>query len=1359
MAVHGTLPEFSGKDWSSYVDRLGFYFEANDIIADTNAINKQRAILLSVIGTDTYTLLRSLTAPRTPAELTYKELCDLLSSHYEPKPNAILQRYNFYSAYRKQGQSIKDFVAELKGLARNCDFGKTRTGVILTEKVILEENLRDRLVCGVADTAIQRRLLGETDLSFDKSYQLALAMESAATNAAQLHSKDTTVYYSNADKVSAHKQSSRKPNKSALTHSQAKACYRCGKTTHLPSECRFKDTECRFCKKVGHIESNCFAKKNGPKNRTHHMRATKSEESQGLMYSLYTVKGPRPDPIITSLNVDGQILEMEVDTGATLSIVSEETWRRHWTRPRPRLEQTHDTLRTYTGQCVKIKGIVDVKVEGKKGECHTLPLMVVPGNGPSLLGRNWLSMLQLDWTRIHHVGASSSTRRDDGSQTSDKKRHPRLEALLQKYDGVFKDSHQAAKTDAAKIYVEENATPKYFKARPLPYVMRDMVDKELDRLLADDIIEAVQYSDWAAPVVPVMKADKSVRLCGDYKLTVNQVAKLDRYPIPKIEDLYAQLGNGTSYTKLDMRHAYEQIELHPDSRKYVTINTARGLFTYKRLPYGVSSAPGIYQRVMDSLLKGIKNTMVYLDDVLITGKTDEEHLQALDLVMERLMNAGFCLKKQKCHFMVEEVEYLGHRIDALGIHPSGHALTAVRDAPAPVNVAELRSYLGMVNHYGRFVSNLATVLAPLHQLLRKEMRWRWSKAQQDAFTRTKEMLSSPQVMTHFDSSKPLVLTCDASPYGVGAVLAHAFDDGVERPIAYYSRSLSAAEKNYAQIDKEGLAVIAGLARFHQYLWGRPFVIVTDHKPLLGLFGEQKAVPQMLSPRMQRWALTLAAYEYQIVHRPGSSIPQADALSRLPLGGAPTHVPVPGETILAMQYMDMSPVTSSDIRNETRRDATLSQVFMRTRDGFPQHEDNELLKPYHQRRTELSITDGCLMWGARVIIPSRYRKAMLEELHNAHSGIVRMKAVGRSFMWWPGFDSDIERTVNSCDICRRSRHKPIEAPLQPWSFPDRPWSRVHIDYAGPVMGKMILVVIDAHSKWIEAYTTSGSTSAITINKLKWIFSSHGIPHVIVSDNATGFVSEEFQSFCRRNGIKHVTSAPHHPATNGLAERAVGILKGGVQRLEGDLETRIAHFLLDYRITPHSTTGVSPAELLIGRKLRTRLDRIIPDVAGRAIMKQTIQKERHDQHTQARQYQPGDLVYALMYRGNKTSWTPGMVVTQTGPVSYTVRLEDGTISRRHIDQLQSRLLSSQVVREPPIYVEEPRPQTIPPIYVEEPRPRTIEPESSEAEKSDIASPLSAQAPARSAQPTDCTPPESEVELRRSTRVRQQPRRLDL
>ena len=201
---------------------------------------------------------------------------------------------------------------------------------------------------------------------------------------------------------------------------------------------------------------------------------------------------------------------------------------------------------------------------------------------------------------------------------------------------------------------------------------------------------------------------------------------------------------------------------------------------------------------------------------------------------------------------------------------------------------------------------------------------------------------------------------------------------------------------------------------------------------------------MLSPRMQRWALTLAAYEYQIVHRPSQNIPQADALSRLPVGGAPRHVPVPVDTILAMQYLDMSPVTASDIRRETTRDKVLSQVFIRTTQAFPHHEDDESLKPYFQKKVEISVHDGCLMCGTRVIIPSIYLKALLEELHNSHAGIVRMKAVSRSLMWWPGIDQDIEKTVKTCDICMRSRPRPTEAPLQPWSFPDRPWSRLHID---------------------------------------------------------------------------------------------------------------------------------------------------------------------------------------------------------------------------------------------------------------------------------------------------------------------------
>ena len=547
---------------------------------------------------------------------------------------------------------------------------------------------------------------------------------------------------------------------------------------------------------------------------------------------------------------------------------------------------------------------------------------------------------------------------------------------------------------------------------------------------------------------------------------------------------------------------------------------------------------------------------------------------------------------------------------------------------------------------------------------------------------------------------------------------------------------------------EGLSVIVGLKTFHQYLWGHKFTIVTDHKPLLGLFGETKAVPQMLSPWMQRWALTLAAYEYQISHRPGQSIRQADALSRLPVGGAPRHVPVSADTILTMQYLDMSHVTASDIRRETSRDPLLSQVFIGTRDGFPDHDDNELLKPYTQRRDELSSHDGCLMWGTRVIIPSAHRQALLEELHNAHSGIVRMKAVGRSLMWWPGIDQDIEKTAKTCDICMRSRPKPTEAPLQPWSFPDRPWSRLHIDYAGPFMGRMMLVVTDAHSKWIDAHHTSDSISAITISKLRQSFSTHGIPDVIVSDNATGFVSEEFQEFCRHNGIKHITSAPHHPASNGLAERAVGIVNEGVKRMHGcDLETKLARFLFDCRITPHSTTGIAPAELLMHRQLKARLHLIRPDVGVKVVVEQTKQTAKHDRHAKVRTFQPGELVYALRYHGNTASWVPGTIHLQTGPVSYTVRLEDGTIARHHSDQLQGRLSSHQVM-----------PSVRPTPLETFPGDVTEFGEKSEADQqAQLRSPAK---PPAASQQTDIVPAAASVaEPRRSEFIRKHPERLDL
>ena len=302
-------------------------------------------------------------------------------------------------------------------------------------------------------------------------------------------------------------------------------------------------------------------------------------------------------------------------------------------------------------------------------------------------------------------------------------------------------------------------------------------------------------------------------------MTVNPVSKLDRYPIPRIEDLFANLKKGKSFTTLDFSQAYQQLTLDEESRKCVVINTHKGLFKYTRLPYGISSAPGIFQRVMDNLLQGLSSVAVYLDDILVTGAMEEEHLSTLEKVLGRLEMSGLRVKKKKCQFMVPSVTYLGHQIDASGLHPLPDKVRAIEEARAPNNVTELKSYLGPLTYYGKFLPNLATQLAPLYQLLRKEHPWMWGQQQKKSFQTSKKLLTSSRLLVHFNPYMELILACDASAYGIGALLAHKMPDGTEKPVGYASHTLTKAEKNYSQLEKEGLSCIFGIKQFHSYLFG------------------------------------------------------------------------------------------------------------------------------------------------------------------------------------------------------------------------------------------------------------------------------------------------------------------------------------------------------------------------------------------------------------------------------------------------------------------------------------------------------------------------------------------------------------
>ena len=328
---------------------------------------------------------------------------------------------------------------------------------------------------------------------------------------------------------------------------------------------------------------------------------------------------------------------------------------------------------------------------------------------------------------------------------------------------------------------------------------------------------------------------------------------------------------------------------------------------------------------------------------------------------------------------------------------------------------------------------------------------------------------------------------------------------------------------------------------------------------------------------------------------------------------------------------------------------MSSVLRFLLSGWPDAKLDKKYQPYVQRKDELSALDGCLFWASRVIIPHPGRQAILNELHETHPGTSKMKALARSYVWWPGVDADIEQLVKTCLICQKSRPAPASAPLHPWEWPSQPWSRIHLDFAGPFIGHMFLVLVDAHSKWLDVHMMQSITSSKTIEKLRITFANYGLPRKVVTDNGSSFTSEEFRTFMSENGIVHVTSAPYHPSSNGLAERAVQTFKNGIKRTQGStIQERLSKFLFTYRITPHTTTGIAPSQLLMNRRLRSRLDSLFPDTTSRVEKQQVRQAEQHDNSKPLRTFTVGDTVYTRDFSTPSPTWIQGKVTKVTGPL---------------------------------------------------------------------------------------------------------------
>ena len=438
-----------------------------------------------------------------------------------------------------------------------------------------------------------------------------------------------------------------------------------------------------------------------------------------------------------------------------------------------------------------------------------------------------------------------------------------LQETLSKHKSVFDTRLGHCTKVQAHIHLKPTAIPKFFKPRPMAFAFLDSVKDEIHRNVETGILERVDTSPWAAPIVPARKPTGKVRICGDFKVTINPQILADQHPIPSIDELLTHLNNGEKFTKLDLSDAYLQVELDEESKKLVVINTPLGLFRYNRMPFGIANAPAIFQRIIDQIIAGIPMCGAYLDDIIITEANETDHLSTIDKVLSRLGEFGLRCKLVKCSFYQEEVSYLGYIIDKNGKRPDPSRVTAILGLPIPKNVKELEAFIGKMNYYGKFVPNFSDLCQSLNRLRKNDVQWTWTDQCQSSFQQLKRHLAESTTLVHFDRQLPIILATDASNYGIGAVLMHRYPDGSERPIDHASKTLSSAEKNYSQIEKEALSIIYGVKKFHQYLVGHGFELVMDHQPLLSIFNPTKGIRVATANRLQRWTIYLMGYTYTI----------------------------------------------------------------------------------------------------------------------------------------------------------------------------------------------------------------------------------------------------------------------------------------------------------------------------------------------------------------------------------------------------------------------------------------------------------------------------------------------------------------
>ncbi|CAH8556952.1 unnamed protein product [Dicrocoelium dendriticum] len=790
----------------------------------------------------------------------------------------------------------------------------------------------------------------------------------------------------------------------------------------------------------------------------------------------------------------------------------------------------------------------------------------------------------------------------------------RLAQVIQNYSDAFAwKSGDLGRTGLVKHSIDTGvARPIKVPPRRIPIHWQGEIQKLIDEMLEKNVIQP-SNSPWASPVVLVKKKDGGFRLCVDYR-RLNEATRKDAYPLPRIDDLFNALGGSVYFSTLDLASGYWQVEVEESDRAKTAFVVPSGLYEFQTMPFGLSNAPATFQRLMQKALADLipRKCLVYLDDVIVHGKTECEHLDNLASVLECLLRVGLKLKPSKCHLLKREVAYLGHIISGDGIRTDPVKAEQVRSWPTPTTTEELRSFLGLASYYRRFIRNFSSIAAPLHSLLEKGRMFEWSKQCAEAFNHLRESLCTAPLLIFPDlspSAGQFILDTDASDKAIGAVLSQLGSDGVERVVAYCSRSLSPRERNYCTTRKEMLALVYFIKQNRHYLLGRKFLVRTDHQSLRWLQNFKDPEGQIA-----RWQEQLQEYDFECRHRPGKQHANADALSRIP---PRNHGECPSCNTQHVAIVNLQGAEYGRWQTAQANDPDTALIYERRLNGGDKPTSKEMEGKSYEARCLWSMWDyltteeGVLVFNfgptytRRIIVPHSMVREVLSDLHKemGHAGINKMDEAVRRRFWWPHQRRDVINYCQACEECGTFKNPRIvnRAPLQPM-VAGYPNEIVGVDLIGPLPetprgNRFILVMIDYFTKWCEAIPIrQADTSTVATALVNHWVCHWGAPGQLHSDKGSCFESSLVIEVCRLLGIDKTRTTAYHPQGNGQVERTnrslKSLLKAFADRNINEWDNVLPRCLLAYRSTVHSSTGQTPFLMWTGREARLPSDLRLP-----------------------------------------------------------------------------------------------------------------------------------------------------------------------